>query len=94
MPDNTTLPPQNVGIGSIDAQPVRGSVQSLLEQEQALANAKQSKIAALLDERVALAKSTETRLVEIAAELKSLGWHRSKTAKALTGATAGATVAK
>ncbi len=66
------------------ALPIQGSVQSLLEQEAALANAKQSKIGALLEERVALAKSTEERLVEIAAELKSLGWHRSKVAKTLT----------
>jgi hypothetical protein len=71
-----------------------GSVQSLLEQEVALTQAKQDKIAALLQERVLLAKETEARLGAIADELKSLGWHRSKVAKTLTVTATNATQVK
>lgn len=73
----------------LDTQPINGSVQSLLEQEQDLARRKQERIGLLLDERVSLAKATEDRLKAIAEELKSLGWHRSKTARSLTQGEAG-----
>src|SRR5579864_2727747 len=65
-------------------QPAEISVASVIEQEQQVHAMKQHKIALLLKERVMLAESTKARLAGIAAELKSLGWHRTKTARPLT----------
>jgi len=62
------------------------AVQDLLEQQARLAEAKQEKITGLLAERVELARTTQERLAGIASELKALGWHHPRTAKAKTPA--------
>lgn len=73
----------------LEAETAKFSTESLLKNEQVLAEAKQKQIGALIQERVKLAADTHNRLIEIAAELKSLGWHRSKTARSLTQGEAG-----
>jgi hypothetical protein len=54
---------------------------SLLDQMRAMEEAKAERIRALLKERVDRTETHEKRLVEIAQELKDLGWHRTRTAK-------------
>jgi hypothetical protein len=69
-------------LDAIQAESIQPPTASLLQQEQLLAKAKAERIGDLLNERVLIAQSTEKRLAEIADELKSLGWHRTREARA------------